>query len=140
MDHPVLGDRTELRRGEEQNIGHDAEIRPEVGERLLRLVARISGKAMDHQPAFLCRHYERIRSGPGSLRRGENAGDLVSARDKGFEHGFAERLLTDDDDAHLLPSDFPDTARGRTVSCRSTLGQVRRANLARLAHGPASRQ
>src|SRR5215472_5263409 len=99
LDHPVLWDRTELRRGEEQNIGHDTKIRPEVGECFFRLVARISGEAMDRQPAFLCRHYERIRSGPGPLRSGENAGDLVSARDEGFEHGFAERLLTDDDDA-----------------------------------------
>jgi hypothetical protein len=49
---------------------------------------------------FLRRRLQRVRPGPGLLRRAENARDLVAARQEGLEHGLAEILLTDDGDFH----------------------------------------
>src|SRR5205823_6110931 len=113
LDHAVLWDRAELGRSEQQNIGHHPEIRFEVGKRSLRLLAGVFGKAMDRQPAFLGRDDQRVGSGPGSLGRRKNSGDLVPARGEGLEHGLAKGLLTDDDDAHVLPSNCVSQAAPR---------------------------
>src|SRR6266436_9724630 len=104
LDHAVLWYRAELGRSEQENIGHHPEIRFEVGKRALGLLARIFGKAVDHQPAFLRRGDQWVGSGPRPFRRRKNTGDLVPALSEGLEHGLAKGLLTDDDDAHLLPS------------------------------------
>ena len=107
LDHSVFRDGAELRRREQQHIGHHAEIGVELGERLFCFIARIFGMAMDGQPAFLRRHDKRVGPGARPLRRRKHAGYLVSASHKGLQHGFAEGLLADDHDAHLVPSDFP---------------------------------
>src|SRR6516164_9423282 len=105
LDHAVLRDRAEFRRGEEQNISHYPEIGLEVGECALGLLARIFGKPVDSQAPFLSRRDEWVRSGTRPFRRCVYGGDLVPACDERLEHGFAKGLLTDNDNAHFLPSE-----------------------------------
>src|SRR5271165_130284 len=105
LDHAVLRDRAEFGWGEEQNIGHHAEIRLEVGECALGLLARIFGEPMDGQTPFLSCRDEWVGSRSRPFRCGKNGGDLVPACDERVKHGFAKGLLTDDDDAHFLPSE-----------------------------------
>ena len=107
LDHSVFRNGAELRRREQQDIGHYTEIGVELGERLFCFIARVFGMAMDRQPAFLRRHDERVGSGTRPLRRCKHAGYLVPAGDKGLQHGFTESLLADDYDAHLVSSDYP---------------------------------
>ena len=58
-------------------------------------------KAMDRQLPLLGRDDQRVGPRARLFRCGEHAGDCVAARNKGFQHRFAECLLTDDDDAHI---------------------------------------
>src|SRR5438270_11330479 len=102
LDHSVFRDGAELRRRKEQNIGHHPEIGIELGERLFCFIARILRMAMDGQPAFLRRHDEWVGPGARPLRRREHSGYLVSTSHKGLQHGFAEGLLADDYDTHLV--------------------------------------
>jgi hypothetical protein len=60
---------------------------------------------MNRQPAFLGGSDERVRSRTRFFRGRENSGDLIPAREEGFEHGLAKGLLTDDDYTHPVPSD-----------------------------------
>src|SRR5271165_1378895 len=115
LDHAVLRDRAEFGWGEEQNIGHHAEIRLEVGECALGLLARIFGEPMDGQTPFLSCRDEWVGSRSRPFRCGKSGGDLVPACDERVKHGFAKGLLTDDDDAHFLPSENVP----RLVLCRS---------------------
>src|SRR5438270_767233 len=102
LDHPAFRDGAEFRRREQQDVRHHTEIGVELSERLFCFIARVFGMAMDGQPAFLRRHDERVGPRARPLRRREHAGYLVSASHKGLQHGFAEGLLADDYDTHLV--------------------------------------
>ncbi len=60
---------------------------------------------MHGEPALLGGGDQRVGARARLVGCGEHAGDLVAARDKGFERGLAKGLLADDDDAHFVPSD-----------------------------------
>ena len=79
LDHSVFRNGAELRRREQQDIGHHTEIGVELGERLFCFIARVFGMAVDGQPAFLRRDDERVGSGARPLRRRKHPGYLVSA-------------------------------------------------------------
>ena len=101
LDHAVLRDRAEFGRREQQHIGHDADIGVAFLQRGERFRGGIFGKAEDRKLPLLRCDNQRVGPRARLFRRGEDAGDRVAARDKGLQHGFAESLLTDDDDAHI---------------------------------------
>jgi len=90
---PCFGIRAELGRSEQENIGPSpprSALRSASGA--LGLLARIFGKAVDHQPAFLRRGDQWVGSGPRPFRcRKKNTGDLVPALSEGLEHGPCQK-------------------------------------------------
>ena len=104
LDHAVLGDRAEFGRREQQDIGHDPNIGIARLQRGLRFRIGIFRKTIDRELLLLGRDDQRIRARAGPLRRRKHAGHRVAPCDECIEHGLAESLLTDDDDAHVVLS------------------------------------
>src|SRR5437899_6508925 len=95
---------------------------------------------VDGQPPFLRRSDERVGSCPWPFRRGEDAGNLITAGYEGIEHGLAECLLADDHDPHFASSEFATNGVIGRVSCSIGRGQACRAAAVRFTRIAASRQ
>src|SRR6266851_1079328 len=95
------------------DVGHDADIRLEPAQRLDRLGRAVTLDRDDRHALFLGGGAQRVRAAPWLVRRDEDAGDRIAAREKGIQHRLAESLLADDSDAH---SRFPLRPPGGTGS------------------------
>ena len=101
LDHSVFRDRAEIGRREQQDIGHDTDIGVALLQGSERFRRRIFRETEDRKLPLLGRDDQRVGARTRLFRRGKDAGDGIAAGDRGLQHGFAERLLTDDDDAHI---------------------------------------
>ena len=100
LDGPELWNPDQGVGRELQDVRHDAEVGLEAAQGFvrLRLAQRLELEYL--QPPLLGGGAQGIGLGAGLLRRAENAGDLVLAREERLEDGFPEVLLPDDCYSH----------------------------------------
>ena len=96
----MLGDIQQRLRRKLHHIGHHADVRLQTVHGVVRgLVGELV--QLQHVEAARLRLYtQRIGFGTRFFRAAEHAHHLVTARQKGFERGLAEILLTDQNDFH----------------------------------------
>ena len=100
LDGAVLWNVDEFLRSELQHEGHDADVGFGVGQRPRRFRRAQGLELVDLELLFLGRSAQGVGSSTLLLRRAEHGGNLVAAREKGFQNGFAEVLLADYCDFH----------------------------------------
>ncbi len=100
LDRALLRDLHELLRRELQHEGHDPDVGVERAHRVERFLVAQRLELEDLEALFQRRGLEGIGLRSLLLRRAEDAGDLVAAREKRLENSFAEVLLSDDRDSH----------------------------------------
>src|SRR5581483_161873 len=104
LNRAVFGNSDEFLRRELCHERHDADVGAGFLHRTRGFRIAKGLQLMDPQTLLLRGDAQGIRPGAFLLGSAENRDGLVAARQKRFQHGFAEILLPDDCDLHRTPT------------------------------------